>query len=386
MSPEPAAGFDPVDLAVLSSRFTAIVRNMANTLIRTGRSGVLNTAATSRAASSRARRAAGDGREPADPRDERARHDGPRHAATAIRSSGAATRSCTTRPTTATRMPPTTRMLVPVIDDDGVHRFTVLAKAHQADCGNAEPTTYYGDGARRLRGGRADLPVRAGPGGLPRHRGHHPHVPAADPRAGAVVGRLPRPARRGPHRRARAARARPRSSAGTRSTTTRTSGSTTASGGWSTAIAPLPERRRVTVAARARSVPGRRRRASRSRSTSTSIAEAGTIEVDLRDNPDCLPCGLNLTEATAAHGGDGRRLQRASTTRPAERRQLPPHRASTCARTAASASRAIRPAARSRRRNLADRVGERRAARDRRARRRARHGRGRASCRRRRRR
>ncbi len=27
--------------------------------------------------------------------------------------------------------------------------------------------------------------------------------------------------------------------------------------------------------------------------------EAGEIEVDLRDNPDCQPCGLNLTEATA---------------------------------------------------------------------------------------
>ena len=35
-------------------------------------------------------------------------------------------------------------ILIPVIDDDGVHRFTVLAKGHQADCGNALPTTYMG--------------------------------------------------------------------------------------------------------------------------------------------------------------------------------------------------------------------------------------------------
>ncbi len=28
--------------------------------------------------------------------------------------------------------------------------------------------------------------------------------------------------------------------------------------------------------------------------------QAGEIEVDLRDNPDCLPCGLNLTESTSA--------------------------------------------------------------------------------------
>ena len=29
-------------------------------------------------------------------------------------------------------------------------------------------------------------------------------------------------------------------------------------------------------------------------------AEAGTIAVDLRDNPDCQPCGLNLTQGTAS--------------------------------------------------------------------------------------
>jgi N-methylhydantoinase B len=33
-------------------------------------------------------------------------------------------------------------ILVPVIDAAGVHRFTVFVKAHQADCGNAVPTTY----------------------------------------------------------------------------------------------------------------------------------------------------------------------------------------------------------------------------------------------------
>jgi N-methylhydantoinase B len=35
-------------------------------------------------------------------------------------------------------------ILVPVFDDGGTHRFTVLAKAHQADCGNSLPTTYMG--------------------------------------------------------------------------------------------------------------------------------------------------------------------------------------------------------------------------------------------------
>ena len=34
-------------------------------------------------------------------------------------------------------------IIVPVIDDDGVLRFIVLAKAHQADCGNSRrPPTW----------------------------------------------------------------------------------------------------------------------------------------------------------------------------------------------------------------------------------------------------
>jgi N-methylhydantoinase B len=36
-------------------------------------------------------------------------------------------------------------ILAPVIDDAGVHRFTVFAKAHVADCGNSIPTTFFAD-------------------------------------------------------------------------------------------------------------------------------------------------------------------------------------------------------------------------------------------------
>ena len=35
-------------------------------------------------------------------------------------------------------------IIMPVIDDDGIHRYTLLAKAHQADIGNSIPTTYHG--------------------------------------------------------------------------------------------------------------------------------------------------------------------------------------------------------------------------------------------------
>jgi len=35
-------------------------------------------------------------------------------------------------------------VLVPIFDDDGIHRCTAVAKGHQADCGNSIPTTYHG--------------------------------------------------------------------------------------------------------------------------------------------------------------------------------------------------------------------------------------------------
>jgi N-methylhydantoinase B len=34
-------------------------------------------------------------------------------------------------------------VLVPVFDDEGVHRCTAVVKGHQADCGDSEPTTYF---------------------------------------------------------------------------------------------------------------------------------------------------------------------------------------------------------------------------------------------------
>ena len=133
------------ELAILINRFEGVARKMTNTLYRTGRSGVLNRArdfsccivtadcellATADAlpihvlvgpdmmAESVKRF------HPNLKRGDAFLHNSPYHG-----NSHAADHT----------------ILVPVIDDDGIHRFTVLTKAHQADCGNASPTTYSGD-------------------------------------------------------------------------------------------------------------------------------------------------------------------------------------------------------------------------------------------------
>ena len=135
---------DGVRMAVLSSRFDSIARKMQNTLFRTGRSGILNTAhdfsCVILTADCRLLTAAESlpshvmigpdimaryvmDCHPAMRRGDAYLHNSPYHG-----NSHAADHNT----------------IVPVIDDDGVHRFTVLAKAHQADCGNSQPTTYLG--------------------------------------------------------------------------------------------------------------------------------------------------------------------------------------------------------------------------------------------------
>ena len=134
--------FDPVDLAVLSSRFDAIVRSMSNTLIRTGRSVILNTGRdfsccvvsganelVSVAESipthvfsgpdimARSMQELHPSLQPGDAFLHNSPYHGNSHAADVS-------------------------ILVPVLDDEGRHRFTVLSKAHLADIGNAEPTPY----------------------------------------------------------------------------------------------------------------------------------------------------------------------------------------------------------------------------------------------------
>lgn len=140
-----ASGGDAVQLAILNNRLEGVARKMANTLLRTGRSGVLNIArdfscciitadnrllATAESlpihvlSGPDLMAASMQEFHPELKRGDAYLHNSPYH-------------GCS--------HPADHTLLVPVIDDAGRHRFTVLAKAHQADCGNSQPTTYMGN-------------------------------------------------------------------------------------------------------------------------------------------------------------------------------------------------------------------------------------------------
>lgn len=134
------SGFDPVLLAVLANRLDSIVREMENTLLRSGRSAVLNMARDFSCAL-----ITGDSRllasaeglpvhvigmeflaqAVADLHDDVAEGDAFLH----------------NDPYLGNTHPADHVILAPVFFA-GRHLFTAAAKAHQADCGNARPTTY----------------------------------------------------------------------------------------------------------------------------------------------------------------------------------------------------------------------------------------------------
>lgn len=139
-----AGAMDGSAMAIMTARFEGIARKMANTLHRTGRSGILTIARDFSCVVLTAKHELLASAEslpihvlrgpdimartmtdyhPDLKRGDAYLHNSPYH-------------GCT--------HPADHSILIPVIDDEGVHRFTVLAKAHQADCGNALPTTYMG--------------------------------------------------------------------------------------------------------------------------------------------------------------------------------------------------------------------------------------------------
>ncbi len=190
-------------------------------------------------------------------------------------------------------------LIVPVMDEDDVLRFFVLAKAHQADCGNARPSTYLADVADVYEEGalifsatkiQTDYQDNQDIIRMCRARIRVPDQWWGDYLAALGSVRI---GERGLLELGREA-------------------GFDALNDYAEAWFDYSERKMVEAI----------RRLSSGRATARTKhdpfpgvpdgipikveveidAEAGRITVDLRDNPDCQPSGLNLTEATAVSG------------------------------------------------------------------------------------
>lgn len=132
---------DGVQLALLTSRLQSVARAMMNTLARTGRSGILNTA---RDFSCCIITADGELLAMADSLPIHVM-SGPDLMAQAMLKFHPEVKAgdafLHNSPYHGNSHAADHTLLIPVVDR-GQHRFTLLVKAHQADCGNAAPTTY----------------------------------------------------------------------------------------------------------------------------------------------------------------------------------------------------------------------------------------------------
>jgi len=135
---------DSVTVAILNKRLEGIARKMANTLLRTGRSGVLNVA---RDFSCCIVTAAGD---LLVTNEALPIHvlSGPDMMARVMKEFHPILKAgdafLNNSPYHGCSHAADHTLLVPVVDSVGHHRLTVVVKAHQADIGNSIPTTYHG--------------------------------------------------------------------------------------------------------------------------------------------------------------------------------------------------------------------------------------------------
>jgi N-methylhydantoinase B len=291
-----SGALDSVDLAVISNRFEAAVLAMMNTLLRTARSGVINngrdfscclvTAGDELLAMAESQPIHVLSGPDLMARVMKELHPGLRRGDAFLNNS----------PYHGNSHAADYTVLVPVIDDDGVHRFTVLAKAHQADCGNASPTTYAAEARDVYEEGAPIFPcVRV----------------QEDYRDVADVIRMCRMRIRVPDQwwadylalvgAARIGERRVLALGGEL--------------GWDV----VEEYTRGWFDYSERRMEAAIRRLPKGRITTHTAhdpfpgvpdgipvtvhldvrSDEGIVEVDLRENPDCQPCGLNLTEATA---------------------------------------------------------------------------------------
>ncbi|TNE37821.1 MAG: hydantoinase B/oxoprolinase family protein [Sphingomonadales bacterium] len=144
MSDTSTTSMDGVKMAILNNRFEGVTRKMANTLLRTGRSGVLNVARDFSCCVVTAEcelLATNEGLpiHVLSGPDIMARYMKEFHPD--LRAGDAFLNNS---PYHGCSHAADWTLLVPVMDNDGRHRFTVVVKAHQADIGNSIPTTYHG--------------------------------------------------------------------------------------------------------------------------------------------------------------------------------------------------------------------------------------------------
>lgn len=291
-----SSGRDGLKLALLNNRFEGIARAMMNTLLRTARSAILNTARDFSCC------ILTEGDEMLAMAESLPIHvmSGPDLMAKAMKGFHPTLRPgdafLHNSPYHGNSHAADWSVLIPVIDAAGEHRFTVLAKAHLADCGNSVPTTYsagardvyeegalifpcvrvqdsyrdredilrmarvrirvpdlwYGDylallGAARIGERRLlEMIVELGVEALDDYA--HEWFNYSEERMAAAISKLPA------GKATRSSRHDP--------------------------VPGAPDGIPVNV-------------------TVSVDPEEGRIEVDLRDNVDCQPCGLNLSEATA---------------------------------------------------------------------------------------
>jgi len=288
---------DGVRLAVIANRFEGVARKMANTLLRTGRSGVLNIARDFSCCIVTAdhqllianealpiHTLSGPdimARAMVEFHPDLKRGDAILNNSVYHGCSHAADHT----------------ILMPVIDDEGRHRFTVLCKAHQADIGNSLPTTYHGTAKDLYEEGALVFPavkfqkeyeidddyVR-----MCRMRIRVPDQWWGDFLAMNGAARIGEEEVR----------------------------SLAAELGWDTldqfardwfdysekrmdeAVRVLPSGT-IRVSSTHDPIPGTPPKGVEVNVDVTIDAERGRVAVDLTDNLDCLPCGLNLSEACA---------------------------------------------------------------------------------------
>ena len=288
---------DGVQLALLSNRLDGIVRKMANTLLRTGRSGVLNTARDFSCCLVTA-----------DHQLLTATESLPIHVLSGpdimARSMAdfhpdfqAGDAYLHNSPYHGCSHPADHTILVPVMDSDGRHRFTVEAKAHQADIGNSIPTTYHARARDVYEEGALIFPAvkvqkdYANIEDIVRMCQLRIRVP--DQWWGdylAMVGA----ARIGE----RELVALGEDVGWDRLETFATQFFDYSEARMETAIRALPSGE-AEHSSTHDPIPGTPEEGVKINVTVKVDSEAAIVDVDLRDNPDAMPCGLNLSEACA---------------------------------------------------------------------------------------